>query len=125
MEECGNVLLSLLEMLSIIYCEGKDKKTISLPADYESRWQITIGDGLSQMCMRQYHDMVDNASMNFRQYYHQSLLFSKALNQVVVIKGDLHGGCFHFLAVTFYCIMVASFNRYSSHLDGKGYAAPM
>ena len=48
-EECGNVLLSLLEMSSIIRAEGKDKATISLTADYDSRWQITVGDGLSQM----------------------------------------------------------------------------
>jgi hypothetical protein len=88
-------------MLSIIRAEGKDKATISLTANYDSRWQITVGNGLSQMRMRQYQDMVDNASINFRQHYRQSIVFSKAINRVVMVPGDLHGGGFHFLAVTF------------------------
>ena len=39
--------------------------------------------------------------MNFRQYYKQSLVFSQAMNRVVMIPGDLHGGGFHFLAVVY------------------------
>jgi hypothetical protein len=91
-EECGNVMLSLLERSGIIEVRNKDVNTIKLAADHQSKWQITIGDGLSQMRMRQYNESVDKASVNFRQYFRQSLVFSQAMNQVLMIPGDLHGG---------------------------------
>jgi hypothetical protein len=33
----------------------KDKKTISLPVNYNYQWKITVGDELSQLRMHQYH----------------------------------------------------------------------
>jgi hypothetical protein len=108
-EECGNVMLSLLERAGIIKVRGKDTSTICLADDYESKWMITVGDGLSQMRMRQYNESVDAAaSVNFRQYYRQSIVFSKAMNRVLMIPGDLHGGGFHFLA-TVYLLYYGSF----------------
>jgi hypothetical protein len=100
-EECGNVLLSFMERSGIIKVRGKDTTSIQLADDYDSKWQLTVGDGLSQMRMRQYNDSVDAASVNFRQYYRQSIVFSKAMTRVLMIPGDLHGGGFHFLATVY------------------------
>jgi hypothetical protein len=81
--------------------QQKKKKIISLSNDYENRWLITYGDGLSQMRVRSYSDTINAASVNFREYYEQSTLFSRALDRVVMVPGDLHGGGFHFLGVVF------------------------
>ena len=91
--------MSLLERSGIIEVRGADSKTIKLCDDYNSKWQLTVGDGLSQMRMQQYNEAVDAASVNFRQYYRQSMVFSQAMNHVVMIPGNLHGRGFHFLAV--------------------------
>jgi hypothetical protein len=100
-EGCGNVMLSLLEMASIIKVNKKSKKIVSLSEHLDTRWQITYGDGLSQMRVRGYTDTIDSASTNFRDHYEQSTLFSKALDRVVMVPGDLHGGGFHFLGVVY------------------------
>jgi hypothetical protein len=62
--KCSNVLLLLLEMSSIILVWGKDAKTIVLADDYNTKWQITVGDGLSQLKMRQYDDNTIDAACN-------------------------------------------------------------
>jgi hypothetical protein len=100
-EECGNAIHSFLESSGILKVKSKDTNSIQLADDYESKWQITIGNGLSQMRMRQYNESVDKALVNFQQYFRQSLVFSQTMNWVLMISGDLHGGGFHFLAVVY------------------------
>jgi hypothetical protein len=86
-EECGNVMLSLLEQAGIIKVTGKDTSE-----DDDLKWMITVGDGLSQMRMRQYNGTIDAASINFRQYYCQPIVLSRVMNRVLMIPGDLHRG---------------------------------
>jgi hypothetical protein len=78
-DKCGKILLSLLEMSFIIKVWGKDTKTIALAEDYDSKWQITVDDGLSQMRMIKYNnDTIDAASV----YHCQSSIFLKAMARV-------------------------------------------
>jgi hypothetical protein len=58
-EECGNVLLLFLERSGIIEVRGSDADSIKISDNYETKWQLTVGDGLSQMRMRQYSEAVD------------------------------------------------------------------
>jgi hypothetical protein len=57
--------LLLLEISFIIKVRAKDAKTILLTDDYDAKWQITVGDGLSQMRMRQCNDTINVTSVNF------------------------------------------------------------
>jgi hypothetical protein len=118
MEGCGNVMLLLLELVSIIKVMEKvtdkskvmekvmdqSKHMLSLVEDIDNRWQIMYGDGLSQMRVQGCSNAINAASINFHDYYKQlRTLFAFTLNHVVMVPGNLQGGGFHFLGVV--CIL--------------------
>jgi hypothetical protein len=102
-------LLSLLEMSSIIIVCGNDAKTIALADDYDTKWQITVGDGLSQMRMSLYNNTIDVAAMT----------------RVLMIQGDLYGGVLHFLVIVFVLYYGASWcSQFSMHCWGETIGPP-
>jgi hypothetical protein len=44
---------------------------------------------------------MEDQSRNFQEFYHKSTIFAQALNRIIMVPGDLHGGGFHFLMVVF------------------------
>jgi hypothetical protein len=74
---------------------------ISLGDDIFNRWLILVGDGLSHVRVANFKDCMEDRSRNFQEFYHKSTIFVQALNRIVMVPGDLHGGGFHFLMVIF------------------------
>jgi hypothetical protein len=60
-----------------------------------------VGDGLTQMRVRSFYESINTSSINFRQQYKESSTFAKALDRLVLVVGDLHGGGFHFLGAIY------------------------
>jgi hypothetical protein len=44
---------------------------------------------------------MEDQSRNFQEFYHKSTIFAQALNRIIMVPGDLHGGGFHFFMVVF------------------------
>jgi hypothetical protein len=102
----GKVILSILLLFGLLV--PTDSTTIQgnvsaakLPADYHKRWLVLVGDGLSQMRLQAFKDMLDTSSYSFEKRYKMAQLLSKALDQCVALPGNLHGGGFHFLVVVY------------------------
>jgi hypothetical protein len=98
----GKVILSILLLFGLL--EATDSTAIEgnvlavkLPLDYKKRWLVLVGDGLSQMRLQAFKDMLDSSSYSFEKRYESAQLLSKAMDQCVALPGDLHGGAFIFL----------------------------
>jgi hypothetical protein len=76
-------------------------QAVQLPANYKKCWLVLVGNGLSQMRLQAFKDMLHTLSYSFKKRYEMAQLFSKALDQCVVLPGDLHSGGFHFLVVVY------------------------
>jgi hypothetical protein len=44
---------------------------------------------------------MEDQSHNFQEFYHKSTIFAQALNRIIMVPGDLHGGGFQFFMVVF------------------------
>ncbi len=102
----GKVILSILLLFGLLVPKDStaiqgNVSAVALPADYQKRWLVLVGDGLSQMRLQAFKDMLDTSSYSFEKRYEMAQLLSKALDQCVALPGDLHGGGFHFLVVVF------------------------
>jgi hypothetical protein len=53
------------------------------------------------MRVRSFYESINTSSINFRQQYKESSTFAKALDRLVLVVGDLHGGGFHFLGAIY------------------------
>jgi hypothetical protein len=102
----GKVILRILLLFGLLVptvstaIQGK-VQAVQLPADYQKRWLVLVGDGLSQMRLQAFKDMLHTSSYSFEKWYEMAQLLSKALDQCVALPGDLHGGGFHFLVVVY------------------------
>jgi hypothetical protein len=59
------------------------------------------GDGLSQVHLQAFKDILHTLSYSFENWYEMAQLLSKALDQCFMLPGDLHGGGFRFLVVVY------------------------
>jgi hypothetical protein len=101
-EECGNVVMSMLELASFIKSRGKTAGTkLEVVDGYDKRWHLLVGDGITQMRVRSFYESINTSSINFRQQHKESSTFAKALDRLVLVVGDLHGGGFHFLSAMY------------------------
>jgi hypothetical protein len=95
-EECGNVVMSMLELASFIKSRGKTAGTkLEVVEGYNKWWHLL---GLTQMQVRSFYESINTSLINFRQQHKESSTFAKALDRLVLVVGDLHGGDFHFLS---------------------------
>ena len=102
----AKVVLSLLVLYGILQYTGSDGvegnlKSIGLADGYEDRYLMLVGDGLSQIRVRTFTNLIDTHSYSYNEKREQTLMIQKAMKQVVNVTGDLHGGCFHFLSAIF------------------------
>jgi hypothetical protein len=72
-----------------------------LANDFEKRWFILAGDGLSYERFRTFAEKLCDCQRNFKDDYEQCRIFSQVLAQVVFLPGDLHGGRFHTLSAIY------------------------
>jgi hypothetical protein len=76
-------------------------KGLKLAENYESRFLMVVGDGLSQVRARTFQELVQDVSNSFGKQYDASITIQKALKQIIHVPGDLYGGCFHFLSAVY------------------------
>ena len=69
------------------------------PKNVDGKYLFVVGDGFSHERWRYYstHLVDSDSDMNFENHYKQCREIKKALNQTVLIPGDLHLGWFHTL----------------------------
>jgi hypothetical protein len=87
----GKVILSILLLFGLW-----------IPTDSTAiEGNVLVGNGLSQMRLQAFKDMLNMLSYSFKKRYEMAQLLSKALDQCVSLPGNLHGGGFHFLVVVY------------------------
>jgi hypothetical protein len=102
----ANVVMSLLLLQGIIVptdSEGArgDIRKMKLAEDYKSRFVMLVGDGLSQVRVRTFEELVKDSSFWFDEQQQCAQMLHKAMGQVINVTGDLHGGRFHFLSAIY------------------------
>jgi hypothetical protein len=102
----GKVILSILLLFGLLVPTDStalqgNVSAVQLLADYKKGWLVLVDDGLSQMRIQAFKDMLDTSSYSFEKRYEMAQLLSKALDQCIALPGDLHGGGFHFLVVVY------------------------
>ena len=99
----GQNVVSLLLMRGILEPskrggEDGDVSKVRLADDYKSKWLMLVGDGLTQIRVKTFIELIQQSSFNFGDQHDTTEMIRKALGQVVHVTGDLHGGLFHFLS---------------------------
>ena len=99
----GQNVVSLLLMRGIL--EGVDSRgvdgdvtKVKLADDYKNKWLMLVGDGLTQIRVKTFVDLIQRTSFDFGKQQETTEMIRKALGQVIHVTGDLHGGLFHFLS---------------------------
>ena len=117
-----NVVISLLLYHGIVQPVNSDGangdvKGMKLTDDYNQHYVMLVGDGLSQICVKTFENMIQESSFRFKENYRATDMVRKALGQVIHVTGDLHGGRFHFLA-PIYSMFYGSFIQFIQLLLG-------
>jgi hypothetical protein len=78
---------------------SKETAEFDCPANVQQRNLILVGDGLTNTRLSRLKEIVKTKirSFSYRKYYKAMKKINAALNQIIIIPGDLHGGCFHFM----------------------------
>ena len=99
-------VLSLLLLYGILVAtdatgtEG-NIKSINLATNYKDRWLMVIGDGLTQIRVRTFIELIESSCYDFGEKQAKTEMIKEALGQIIHVTGDLHGGLFHFLAAIY------------------------
>jgi hypothetical protein len=98
------VILSILLLLGLLVPTNStaiqgNVQAVQLPDNYKKFWLVLVSDGLLQMQLQAFKDMLNTSPYSFEKQYEMAQLLSKVLDQCVDLPGDLHGGAFHFLVV--------------------------
>ena len=80
---------------------GDEPEITKLPLDSNSNecYLLMVGDGLTQIKVKQFSDIIDETSSLYGPYHKVTVMLQKALDQVIFIPGNLHGGGFHIMQV--------------------------
>ena len=102
----AKVILSLLALFGIMEgqtYEGEHGcvKELELAENYQKRYLVVVGDGLSQMRARTFNELIEDSSYSFGAQHETTAKVAKGMQQIIHVPGDLHGGCFHFLSAIY------------------------
>lgn len=103
----AKVVLSLLTLFGILEVTQQDGSmegnlnSLKLTENYKERYLMVVGDGLSQLRIRTFTQLIDDTCFRFDPKTRVTEMIHKALRQIVHVPGDLHGGCFHFLSAIY------------------------
>ena len=92
---------------------------MKLAPDAQNRHLIMVGDSLTQICARQFLDLVHETSTSFGQQHETTMMLQRALDQVIFIPGDLHGGGFHILQIVYNLFYGAIIQKVQTVLQWK------
>jgi hypothetical protein len=98
----------MLELCGILKVDVSSTN-ISLGDDISNRWLILVSDGLSHLRVANFKDCMEDQSRNFQEFYHKSTIFAQALNRIIMVPGDLHGGGFHFVLMVVFQLFYGGF----------------
>ena len=102
----AKVILSLLALFGIMEgqtYEGEhgSVKELQLAENFEKRYLVIVGDGLSQMRARTFNNLIEDSAYSFGDQHETTAKVAKDMQQIIHVPGDLHGGCFHFLSAIY------------------------
>ena len=60
-----------------------------------------VGDGLTKIRAKQFSDLIDETLSSYGPQHRVTVMPQQALDQVIFIPGDLHGGGFHVMQVVY------------------------
>ena len=101
------VLFGILEPISQEGATQNNITQIRLKEGYKGRHLVVVGDGLSQIRVRKFSQLINETCFSLGKEQHATAMIHKAMKPILNFTGDLHGGCFHFLAAG-YSIFCAS-----------------
>ena len=90
--------MSLLLLHGIIETSGEsndEQQTIKLTPNYNDKYLMLVGDGLSQARVKTFEQLIEKSSCRFDIQHKMSTVLQEAFGQVINVTGDLHSGCFH------------------------------
>ena len=107
----AKVILSLLMMFGLLKnmdignSSGDDHnneiKNLVLAPGAKERFLVMVGDGLTQICAKQFTDMIKETSTSYGPRHGITQMLQQALDQVILIPGDPHGGGFHIMQIIY------------------------
>ena len=104
----AKLILSLLVMFGILKkseSSNENKQmninTLELAPETKERYLMMVGDGSTRMRAKQFNDIIEETSTSCGLCHQVTLMLQKALNQVIFVLGDLHGGGFHIMQVVY------------------------
>ena len=122
----AKVILSLLHMFGILQYkfeidqeEETDIANMDLAPGAQNHHLIIVGNGLSQIRARQFSDLIDETSTSFGPRHETMLMLQKALDQVIFVPGNLHGGGFHILQIVYNLFYGAIIQKVQTVLQWK------
>ena len=75
---------------------------MKLEDSHKNQSLMLVGDGLSQIQVKTFTNILSNETYSiFNEDHENTVIIQKVVKQVVNIRGDLHGGYFHFLQATY------------------------
>ena len=90
--------MPLLLLHGVIEASSRDGyKEINLARDNQTRFVMVIGDGISQLRVKTFENIIEQSSYKCNETFFARKMIKAALCHVIHIPGDLHGGRFHFL----------------------------
>ena len=60
-----------------------------------------VGDGLTQMRAKQFSEMIDQTSISYGPRHEVTTMLQEALERIIFLPGDLHGGGIHIMQVVY------------------------
>ena len=104
----AKVILLLLVMYGILknrvdenMTDTPDVANLRLAHDAKEHYLIMVGDGLTQIRAKQFAEIIEESSSSYGPRQRTSMMIQRALDQVIFIHGDLHGGGFHIMQVIY------------------------
>ena len=103
----GAVLLQIMDLcglINVLSGQGVDQRSILQSSDL-TKWLYLVGDGLTQVRLKSFMDVIHSDSVSFRDWYCDSLVILAALGRVILGNGDLHAEGFSCLGVYLHILL--------------------
>ena len=115
-------MFGILESSNAIKNNVEDVSDISalrLASDAKDRYLVMVGDGLTQIRAKQFSDLIEESSASYGPRHETTMMIQKAMDQVIIIPGDLHGGGFHIMQVVYNLFYGAIIQKIQTILQWK------
>ena len=76
-------------------------QNLTLAPNARERFLVMVGDGLTQICAKQFKDMIEETSTSYGPRHRITRMLQNTIEQVIFIPVDLHGGGFHIMQVIY------------------------